>query len=178
VQVHRGRGVRGQDPAPEEDGAFKRAPERDHREEERRRTAPDLRDVGDAEVMRHERVDHRQVREGQEAEVHISHHLRAAHELRTTAPEADRNGDDPVDRKGERYGKGSEPQRRDHDSASRTSERYRSWGAWPSGGGRYSFECLTITFVDSNTPERIRRPSTTTAIPSRNIFGGPPLESN
>ena len=57
-----GEDVDAEDRAPEEDRALERAPQRDDGEDERRRAAAHLRHVLDAEVVRHQRVDHRQVR--------------------------------------------------------------------------------------------------------------------
>ena len=67
---HQGRVAR-EDPAPEEDGAVKAAPERDRRVVARRLTAPDPRHVLDAEVVGEKRRlhSHHRRRHGYEGEV-------------------------------------------------------------------------------------------------------------
>ena len=63
--------------SPEEDRSLERAPQRDDREEERRGAAADLRDVRDAEVVRDQRVDHRERGDARAAEVDVDGRVRA-----------------------------------------------------------------------------------------------------
>ncbi len=68
VQVNDRRGVPGKYPRPEKYGALEGSPERDYRVEQRRGPATDLGHVRYAEVPDHQRVDHRQIRDGHEYE--------------------------------------------------------------------------------------------------------------
>src|SRR5439155_968751 len=165
-----------QDQVPQEQRPLVGRPERQHLEERGCRPARVLSDVGDGEVVREDRGEHRPVRRRHDREERERRGAGALDEHGPVAAHADDGCDQAVH--GKPQGE-DERERAESVHAARPAypppERSAELGVTPGAGGVYKPLCFTSSVSEWNTPSAPYVPSRTTPRPSLKRAGTAPV---